>query len=395
MLFAAHPVGAVQPMLVHVDVFQVGKEGYHTYRIPSVATAPDGTLIAFAEGRRDNREDPGGGDIDLVYKRSRDNGVSWSPRKILDNPGEGWAASNPTMVVDRRLERVWILYNRWEPGHGTQTSQPGTTNNQSWARYSDDNGESWSEPIDVTRRVREFDQWGSMFFGPGSGIQTRSGRLIVPAAAYSQGSSYSYAVYSDDGGSSWSRGEFVRGIATNENQLVELEDGSILMSARQSVGALRFHALSKDGGSTWSRQVLGQSVTPVAAAVERYASTLGSEARILWTGPRGPGRNVLVVRLSNDDGQSFSLERLISGDQAAYSDLTTLKDSTIGVLWERGEKSEYQFITFSRFNLQFLEQKMDTDGHSVSHVTLRWPPLTTDSRGTQRVLRPPPESRDG
>ena len=236
-----------------------------------------------------------------------------------------------------------------------------------------------------------------MFFGPGSGIQTRSGRLIVPAAAYIQGSSYFYVVYSDDGGSSWSRGEFVQSIATNENQLVELEDGSILMSARQSVGDLRFHALSKDGGSTWSGQMLGQSVTPVAAAVERYTATPGSEARILWTGPRGPGRNVLVVRLGNDDGQSFSLERLISGEWAAYSDLTILKDATIGVLWERGRKSAYQFITFSRFNLHFLEQKgeMDTNGRSVSLVTLRWRSPTTESQGTQRWLRRRSECRDG
>ena len=138
MVFAANAVVAVQPMLVHMDVFQAGKEGYHIYLIPSVTTAPDDTLSVFAEGRRDNRENPGGGDIDLVYKRSTDNVASWSSRQILDNPGEGWASSNPTVVLGRRLDRVWVLYNRWEPGYGTRTSQLGTTNNQSWERYSGD-----------------------------------------------------------------------------------------------------------------------------------------------------------------------------------------------------------------------------------------------------------------
>ena len=82
MVVAAYLTVAVHPMLVHVDVFQACKKGYHTYRIPSIANAPDDTLIAFAEGRRDNREDPSGGDIDLVYKRSKDSGVSWSSGKF-------------------------------------------------------------------------------------------------------------------------------------------------------------------------------------------------------------------------------------------------------------------------------------------------------------------------
>ena len=67
---------AAEPLFTSVDVFQSGTDGYHTFRIPAVATAPDGSLIAFAEGRRENRHDPGGGDIDLVLKRSSDRGAT-------------------------------------------------------------------------------------------------------------------------------------------------------------------------------------------------------------------------------------------------------------------------------------------------------------------------------
>lgn len=100
-------IARAEPMFTHVDVFTSGTEGYHTFRIPAIITAPDGSLIAIAEGRKEDRRDPGGGDIDLVYKRSTDAGTTWSPLKVLDDPGVGWTASNPTPVVDRQTRRIY------------------------------------------------------------------------------------------------------------------------------------------------------------------------------------------------------------------------------------------------------------------------------------------------
>ena len=71
-------LASAEPLFTSVDVFTSGTEGYHTFRIPAILTSPDGSLIAFAEGRKDNRHDPGGGDIDLVYKLSADQGQTWS-----------------------------------------------------------------------------------------------------------------------------------------------------------------------------------------------------------------------------------------------------------------------------------------------------------------------------
>ena len=92
-----------EPLLTHTDVFLSGKDGYHTYRIPALEAAPDGSLIAFAEARKYNAADPGFGrqDIDLVFKRSTNNGATWSPMTVLEDPGELWSAANPATVVDR------------------------------------------------------------------------------------------------------------------------------------------------------------------------------------------------------------------------------------------------------------------------------------------------------
>jgi sialidase-1 len=355
---------------VSVDVFTSGSEGYHTFRIPAIVTAQDGTLLAFAEGRKENRSDPGGGDIDLVLKRSRDRGASWSPLVVLDDPGLGWAASNPTPVLDRRTGRLWVFYNRWEPGRGTASSRPGAYDNQAWARSSDDHGATWSEAVDLTQVARDIEHWGAMFFGPGGAIQTRAGRILVPAAMRPDSFDFflsiggftgrtslmrAYVLYSDDGGVSWRRSALLRA-QTDENQLVELADGAILMDARQGAGEHRWLAFSFDGGATWSDPVPGQNVTPISAAIERYSYEGEAEpSRILWTGPAGPGRRRLVVRLSYDEGQTFSVERLLYGGLAAYSDLAVLNDRSIGVFWERGVSQPYQFLTFTRIGIDFLE----------------------------------------
>ena len=63
--------------LTKTDVFVSGTGVYHTYRIPAVIMTPKGTLLAFCEGRKSSRSDHG--DLDLVLRRSTDDGQTWTP----------------------------------------------------------------------------------------------------------------------------------------------------------------------------------------------------------------------------------------------------------------------------------------------------------------------------
>ena len=95
-------------------VFKAGQDGYHTYRIPAIVRAKNGDLLAFAEGRKNGPGDHG--DIDIVLKRSSDNGKSWGPMQLVqdewaDPTAKVWIG-NPTPVVDlldpKHPGRIWL-----------------------------------------------------------------------------------------------------------------------------------------------------------------------------------------------------------------------------------------------------------------------------------------------
>jgi sialidase-1 len=174
---------AAEPLPAGTDVFVSGKDGYFAYRIPAIEVAPDGSLLAVAEARKYTAEDPGYGvqEIDLVYKRSTDNGATWSPMMLLEHAGEYWAAANPDTVVDRTNGKIWVFYVRARPQRSSDTARPGTDDMRNLARWSSDNGQTWSEPIDMTAVARDLHDsaWKVSVPGPGGAIQTRQGRLIV------------------------------------------------------------------------------------------------------------------------------------------------------------------------------------------------------------------------
>lgn len=320
-----------------------GLDGYRTYRIPALETAPDGTLLAFAEGRKYNWEDPGDGDndIDLVLKRSTDGGRTWSAMQIIEDPGEKWSAGNPATLVDKDTGRIWLFSIRVQPKRAAQ---------QTFVRFIDDQGLSWSEPVDISHAAG--------VVGPGGGIQTSRGALVAPT----WGSQGLWAVYSEDHGATWQAGEPIPGNPPgNENQLAELSDGRLLIDCRQAGGVEhRWMAESADGGKTWqeARPGLTTPRTSVACSMESYTTKArGADLnRLLWVGPRS-GRKNMVVRLSYDDGQTFPVERRFWEGPGGYSDIAILNDESIGILCEgAAPRVGAPFcLTFTRLTREFLE----------------------------------------
>jgi sialidase-1 len=356
---AAPPAATVE--LAQLDVFRSGEDGYHTYRIPALITTKKGTLLAFCEGRRNAASDSG--DIDLLLKRSFDRGKTWTKTHVLADFG-GDTIGNPAPVLDQKTGAILLLLTR-NPGNVVEKQIVDSSVEASrtvWIARSADDGATWTPPEEITATVKRPD-WSWYATGPGNGIQLRSGRLLIPCDHIQKGSRerHSHVIYSDDRGKSWSIG----GIAddkTNESAVAELRDGSLLLNMRSYHGRNRREiAFSRDGGLTWSNSEPDAAlIEPVCQASLICAVRAGkkSDGRLLFSNPADTKRMRMTVRLSSDDGKTWPVAKVLHPGPAAYSSLTVLRDGTIGILYERGDKSSYERITFARFPLAWL-----TDGN--------------------------------
>jgi sialidase-1 len=348
----------------YTNVYVAGENGYHAYRIPSLIATQKGTLLAFAEARRTGLADAG--DIDLVLKRSRDGGASWSAMQIVGDNGPD-TFGNPCAVVDTRTGVVWLLstHNRATDRERDIIAGTSAASRTVWAMKSEDDGLTWSTPIEITNSVKA-PGWTWYATGPGVGVQTRNGRLVIPANHAEAGSGIhrSHLFFSDDGGKSWTLGASADA-GTNESQVVELADGRLMVNMRNHPPKpenFRMVATSGDLGRTLSTASPDRAlIEPPAQAsfVRLTTSNTHGRNRLLFANPASTRRERLTVRLSYDEGMTWPVSRVIHQGPAAYSSLVVLQDLSVGLLFERGEESPYERITFVRFTLEWLTEGKD------------------------------------
>lgn len=343
--------------LEQTDLFIAGRDGYNTYRIPALIVSAKGTLLAFVEGRKDNARDEG--DIDLLVKRSTDGGRTWSDQRVVYEEGGSAKVTigNPCPVLDGSTGTLWLPFCR--------------DNNDVLITSSTDDGLSWSPPAAITSQVKKPD-WTWYATGPGVGIQLRQrrfrGRLVIPcdhgAEREGQPVKFSHVFYSDDHGRTWRLGGSSEP-HTNECQAVELSDGSLLLNIRNhlgreggrpEMGGCRTIAQSRDGGATWSAPRLDRAlIEPVCqASLIRFGPT--AKDPVLFSNPADQSSRVrLTVRMSRDEGKSWPVAKVLHEGPSGYSCLARLPDGAVGCLYERGDKSFREKITFARFPLAWVE----------------------------------------
>lgn len=352
--------------ITRTDVFVSGQDGYHTYRIPSIIIAPDQSILAFCEGRKNSSADTG--EIHLLMKRSVDGGRTWSKQRVLWSDGAN-TCGNPCPVIDAASGKIF-LFMTWNLGsdHAKEMhSGTAVDTRRVFVMTSDDNGETWPAPAEVTGSVKK-DEWNWYATGPGVGIQLQNGlykgRLIIPANhSFSSGnggnSMGAHVVYSDDQGETWQISESVHPLR-NESQAVELLDGRVMLNSRSSK-KMRAISLSTDGGETWPERFFDEDLvgTPCQGSLIRYAPNKWTDQNVLiFTNPTDMNKRInLTAKVSYDDGQTWPVARVICSGRSAYSCLTTLPDGRIGCLYETGESRVYEKIVFAEFSLDWLLNK--------------------------------------
>lgn len=328
------------------SLFEAGDHGYHCLRIPALIVTEEGTVLAFAEARRNDCNDHG--DIDLVLKRSLDGGHNWSEMQVIANGGDH-TSGNPCPVVDRSTGTVWLPFC--------------LDNRRVFLTSSTDDGVTWAEPADITEAVMD-PGWLAVGTGPGHGVQLSSGRLLIPCwvdygPTFGEAQS-SYVAYSDDHGETWHRSDPLEVNASDECEAVELVDGRAYMNMRSYRGKkMRAYAHSDDGGATWSAVKFDPNLPEPSCqgSLVRFTDTSRSERnRVLLSTPACPdARESLTVRMSYDECRTWPVSRVLYAGEAAYSDLAIADDHTVLCLYEA---DDYKKIVFARFNVEWL-----SDGH--------------------------------
>jgi sialidase-1 len=341
---------------VPTDVFVGGEGGHAVYRIPSIIRTTSGRLLAFAEARGSQADN---GSNNLVVRSSDDAGTTWGAmRTLLDEPGR--SLNNPCAVnltSGPHAGRILLMFQSYPTGKGegsVATGFDGPDTCRTLLMHSDDRGETWSPPRDVSRQVKRPAPVTSVATGPGIGIQLvkgiHAGRVVMPFNEGPAGTWRVYAAFSDDGGDEWKLGEPAPEDSAghgNEVQMAERPDGSLLLVARQfGGGGRRKSAVSTDGGASWSTlQAVPDLVDPSCMGGLVAASIDGAPC-LVCTGPASTNdRTNGQAWISTDGGSTWPRSLPIYAGNFAYSVPVVLGDSRIGILFERDSNSKISFIT--------------------------------------------------
>ena len=356
---------------------------FFNYRIPAIVQLANGDILASYDGRPTGEDSPGANSI--VQRRSTDGGATWGAETFIhegtiDDPtiddDEKLGYSDPSYVYDEETNTLFNFHVFSKDAgfvagvYGTDDADRNVLSAE--VSVSTDNGETWEHRL-ITGSFKT-DDMRAAFATSGHGIQIKNGphagRLVQQyAGAFDDATQKAFSLYSDDHGETWQRGEAV-GTNMDENKVVELSDGTLMMNSRINSGnKARYVALSHDGGETWGEVTVDETlIDPVNnASIIRKNADAAPDAReakeLLFSNAASTAsRSNGTVRYSCDDGETWPVERVFAKGGMSYSDLVALEDGGYGILYE-GENGEMRYGTFT-------EEWLNPFCATVSPVTL-------------------------
>ena len=301
------------------------------YRIPSLVTTTNGTLIAAIDERNNSCGDlKWNRDINIVIRKSFDDGKTWTKiEKIVDYP-LGRSASDPSMIVDKKTNEIFLFFNFMDLDNAKDIYR-------FMVIKSSDNGENWSEPIEITNNIiKKGWEKDFMFITSGRGIQTKDGTLLHCLVNLNKGT---HVFGSKDHGKSWflidtplSPGD--------ESKIVELSNGNWLVNSRVNSNDSRYSHISKDNGQTWATYKNKDLQDPGC-----NASLVKYDELLLFTNAfDSKYRKNLSLSISEDQGITWAKNHTIYREESAYSSMTKLKNGDIGVFFEKDNYTKNVFV---------------------------------------------------
>lgn len=339
-------------------IYNQGTDGFELYRIPAIVKSKSNTLLAFAEARK-ARSNGDSGDIDLVVKRSSDNGKTWSKQITIWNDGQN-TCGNPVPIVDDR-GRIHLLmtWNFQTDKWGAITNGTGEDSRRPYYTYSDDDGITWAQPVEITSSVKK-EKWDWYATGPCHGIQIQKGihkgRLVAPNYFTTRESgkvtSYSHIIYSDDYGKTWKPGEPTPVGGVGECSVAEIGEGTLMLNMRADEGFYRKSCTSIDGGLTWSSPQI--SIDQIDCKCQGSILSIGG-AVFLSNAASATERINMTIKKSTDNGKNWKGQYTVYEGNSGYSDIVELSDSQIAIIYEGGEKRYTDGLAFKVVSIKSIQ----------------------------------------
>ena len=360
-----------------LGVRHAGDDGAAAYRIPGIVTTKKGSLIGVYDIRYNNSVDLQEM-IDIGVSRSTDKGQTWDPMHVAMTFGETDGlphaqngVGDPSILVDHLTGRIWIVA-AWTHGMGNErawwNSMQGMKQDETaqlMMVYSDDDGKSWSQPINITDQVKN-PSWYFLLQGPGKGISMQDGTLVFPIQFIDSTRVPNAGImYSQDHGTTWHIHHYAR-TNTTEAQVVEVEPGILMLNMRDNRAGCRAVALTKDLGKTWeehpsSRKALQEPVCMASLIkVEAKDNNMGKKVLLFSNPNTTKGRNHITIKASLDGGLTWPEENQIlldEGEGWGYSCLTMIDKKTVGIFYE----ASTAHITFQAIPLKDIIKQRGKD----------------------------------
>lgn len=239
-----------------------------------------------------------------------------------------------------------------------------------WVVTSKDSGRTWEHPRDLTDQIKRNAEGQvkdrALLVSPGRGISTKSGDLVIGFYDHGGDEENASIVYSTDNGQIWKRTEDMqrsenKGFWTSENEIVELEDGTLRMFARNGRGRICYADAKKNAAGEYVMEEtsvvteVGSTSTCNVTAIS-YSKKINGKQAILVACPTGGSRarGKIFTFLVEDDNSltlynDFSVPDSESG--FVYSCLTEMEDGTVALLWEPNKWGEGLSILFDTFSI--------------------------------------------
>lgn len=334
--------------------FQPYDLGSHYWRIPAMVVlhhqqgenaSKNGRVVTMADNRFDHNGDLPN-HIDVYERHSDDNGATWSTHKMVVGTeadhalvGGGHGFGDVSLVECASGKIVAIMVGG--PGYfGSTPSNPIVPT----IITSTDGGDTWSTPRTLTNELynttyKEGAVQGS-FAGSGRGLmlqrqkdESLNGRIMFAMShrfiVNGNRSIQEYIIYSDDEGDTWKFSTQSAYNGGDESKLVELADGTVMISVRQS--GQRGYNTSTDGGVTWGKQakwadIDGNACNGDILYVNKHV--------MLHSYPNDGSRKNVTIKASFDSGKSWSKPYVVCAPSSCYSTMDVTKDGDIAIFYE-------------------------------------------------------------